>query len=464
MNRKIFTGLMTSCLMLMLFFMTLTGETNAQPPRKPNDKAKKLAVMGDQFFRQKDYRAAIDKYAEAISVSPNYPSAHFWKGYAHYYLNEYQPAITELDTAFNQGYAPLEIYKLRWYLQFYEGNYDLALADVQKGLRLEPTSSEFTFALGDVYRAKKQFQDAITAYKKFLQTSPTNGDAHYFLAVSYSGINDYNQQGLSAIEAIKNNTKYVGESYTLIGDALNIGKQPNEAIQAYERALNVKPELQGVYPVLSALYQTQSRLREAIETAKKGTKLFPNDGNLFVSLAWYYSLAERHAEAVAAGQQAVRLVPDQYMAYTNLCRAYNDTLQYSQAILTCNKALQLQPNDGETYLYLARAHDKSNKPDLATQYFKKAVVGLIEYTRNFPDSADGFYLLANAYYADDQRAKAIENFKKSLQLSPNFARARYNLGFMYFLDKNMPAANEQYDLLVKLDPVLAEKLKQAMGK
>ena len=147
-----------------------------------------------------------------------------------------------------------------------------------------------------------------------------------------------------------------------------------------------------------------------------------------------------------------------------MCRAYNDTKQYPQAILTCNKALALQPNDGETSFYIARAYDLSGKPDLATQYFKKAVSGLIEYVSKNPESPDAYYLLANAYYADQQRGKAIENFKKSLQFSPNFARARYNLGYMYYLENNMSAAREQYELLVKLDPVLGAKLKQAMEK
>ena len=103
-------------------------------------------------------------------------------------------------------------------------------------------------------------------------------------------------------------------------------------------------------------------------------------------------------------------------------------------------------------------------PDTATKYYKKAVVGMEQYTNAHPDYADGFYLLGNAYYADDQRDKAIEAYKKSLQLSPNFAKARYNLGFLYFLAKDTNAAREQYEALLKIDKDLAEKLKLVIEK
>lgn len=444
------------------------GEMNAQPrnnnSKKPNERARKIAALGDTLYNQKDYRGAITKYAEAIVIAPNFPQAHFFKGSAHLLLNENDEAIEDLSAALEQGFTPVKVYELRWEAHFEKQNYDAALSDVQQGLRIEPNNNYLTLALGDVHRLKESFEEAITAYNKALTTNPNLPDVHYFIALSYGRLGNYTQQGLSAIEAVKKGTKYTGESYRLIGDALVVEKKLDDAILAYERALNVKPELQEVYNLLSDAYRSQNRLNDAIATVRKGIKLFPEDGNMFVSLTWYYSLADRHQDAVVSGQQAVKLAPDQYMAHTNLCRAYNDTKQYPQAVSACTKALNLQPTDGETNLYIARAYDLQNKPDVATPYYKKAVEGLVTYTTNFPDYSDGWYLLGNAYYADGQREKAIEAYKKNLQLNPNFAKARVNLGYMYFLGNNLTAAREQYNLLTKTDPQSAEKLKQLMER
>jgi tetratricopeptide (TPR) repeat protein len=72
--------------------------------------------------------------------------------------------------------------------------------------------------------------------------------------------------------------------------------------------------------------------------------------------------------------------------------------------------------------------------------------------------------LGNAYFADDQAANAISSYLKCLELSPRFGKARYNLGIIYALNKNKPAAMEQYNSLLALDQALAAKLKTEIDK
>jgi len=465
MKRKIYIGL-TTCFLALMFFTALVGEVNAQPRGggKPNDRARRLAAQGGKLFDQKDYRSAIDKYSEAMGIAPNFPLAHFWKGYAHHRLTEYDAAIEELNLALEQGFEPIKVYEVRWEAHYMKKNYDAALSDVQKALLIEPSNNYFILALANIHRIKENYEEAINAYNKVLPGSQNSGDIHYFIAVSYFRLGEYSQQNSAAAEAIKNNTKYPGESYALMGDALEKARKPTEAIQAYERALNVKPEMPEVYIALSSLYQNQSRINEAIAAVRKGIKLYPGNGDMYVNLTWFYSLADRHAEAVNVGQQAVKLLPDNYVAHTNLCRAHNDMKQYLQAMSECNKALKLKPDDGETNLYLAYVYDAQDKEEIANQHYKKAVSGLLEYTRARPDYSDGWYLLGNAYHYDEQRDKAIEAYKRSLELNPNFPKAIYNLGTMYVLNKNLPMAQEQYDVLLKINPSSAAKLKAFMDK
>jgi len=465
MRKKILIGLL-SCFLTLAFFSAFTSEISAQKNlgKKPNERARKIAKEGDILYNQKDYRGAINKYAEAIVMAPNFPQAHFFKASAHLLLDENAEAVEDFDAALQQGFTPMKVYELRWEAHFKTKNYDAALADVQKGLQIQPNNNYLALELGNIYRMKESYEDAINVYNKALSTNPNLADIHYYVAYSYSRLNNFEKQGLAASEAIKYNTKFAGESYKLIGDAAVAAKKPDEAIQAYERALNVKPEFQEIYMLLSDVYRNQNRLPDAIATLKKGTTLFPENGDMFVSLTWYYSLSDRPNDAVTVGQKATKLAPDQYMAFTNLCRAYNDTKQYAQAVTTCNKALSMEPNDGETNFYIARAYDFQKKQDVAAPHYKKAVEGLQSSTSKSPDNSDSWYLLGNAYYGNEQVDKAIEAYNKTLVLSPNFAKARVNLGYMYFLNNNQDAARQQYDLLLKIDKTSAEKLKQLMEK
>ncbi|HSK74771.1 MAG TPA: tetratricopeptide repeat protein, partial [Pyrinomonadaceae bacterium] len=344
------------------------------------------------------------------------------------------------------------------------GDYDAALKDAQAGLNLEPENHYYLLALGDIYRAQKNYRNALLAYKRAIEKEPNNPDAYYFIAEAHFNLNDNAEQGISALEAIKRGTKYPGEAWFYVGDALQKGGKITEAVEAYQRAITANPKIYGAYNNLSEIYRNQGRLTEAIAIMEKAAGHFPDDGTIYVNLSWYYSLAEKHNDAVRAGQKAIQLAPDNYMAHTNLCRAYNDTKLYTQAIKTCQDALRLNPGDGETNFYLARAYDLSNKPDEATPFYKKAVTGLVQFTNNNPDYADGYYLLGNAYYADNQRDKAIEAYQKTLELSPKFSRARYNLGYLLFLKNDLRGAQAQVSALMDIDQNLANKLKQAIQK
>ncbi len=467
MRQKIYIGIITYFL-LLVFCTAVVSEVHAQPKEKdkrskPNDKARKLLNEGNKLFAKRDYRAAISKYAEAIVVSPNYAEAHYWKGYAHYYLNEFNESAEELDTAFNQGYSALDVYKIRWVVNFQKQNYDAALSDVENGLLKDKNNTDFIGGKGEILVKKGSYKEALEALQDSIKINPNNGDLYYFLALSYSKTGDFNQQVTNAAEAVKKATKFTGESYALIGDGSVLAKKPTEAMDAYKRALNVKPEMPEQFFInVTQFYRAENQLGEAIDLARQGLKLYPRSSPLLVSLTWYYSLSDRHGEAVGAGQQAIKNAPEIAAAHTNLCRAYNDMEKYPQAVVECNNALKISPNDGETFFYLARATGKLNKPALAADYYKKAVVNLLAYTGGNPTNPDGFYLLGNAFYTDGQYKKAIEAYKESIALSPNFMKANFNLGNAYIADGKPDAARSQYDILLKLDKSYAEKLKKQM--
>jgi tetratricopeptide (TPR) repeat protein len=459
MNRKAITSF------IAIFFIAacFSGHALAQP-KQQREKAQRLYAEGDQLYRQKNYDAAIDKYSEAISAMPNYPLAHFSKALAFYNLGKFDRATPEFDLALTQGYKPVEIYRYRWYSNYQTRNYDAALNDARQGAKLEPKNASFVLAAGDIYRAQKNFSDAITAYNRAAQVDPANTDVYYFIALAYQAQGDSKQQGTSALKAIEKGTRYRGESWALVGDAWLRSRDFDRAAQSYERALQEKPDQPDLYATLADIYRTLNRFDDAIATAKKGILRYPNDSALYTSLSWYYSLGDKPTEAIQAAKEGIRLQPSQAMGYTNLCRAYNDSKQYDLAIQACNSALKIAPADGETFLYLARAYDLKKQPKIATGYYTKAVDGLVEFTKANSDYSDGFYLLGNAYYAEGNRDAAIAAYLKCLSLAPRFAKARYNLGYMYVLAGNKPAAREQYTALSSIDASLADKLQQAINK
>lgn len=452
--------------LLTIFFLilcTLSVAVSAQS-KKDRSKAKELQDQADKAFSQKNYTESAGKYDQAILLVPTNPNAHYWKAVSHYYLKENEPAKNEFQLALNQGYKPLEIYRIRWFMFYDQKDYDAALSDLNKGLQIEPRNPTFLNGVGEIYAAKNQFPEALAAYQKGIAASPKDGDLYYNIARVQAAMGNVKDQGAAANAAIDNGTRMTGEAYYLLADAAWKQKDFPAAIAAYQRSISAKPENYDAYRILSNVFRSQSRFSEAIDILKKALLQFPADGNIYNELSRLYSLVGRPEDGVQAALAGIRYQPTQYLGYTNLCRAYNEIKKYQEAIKACSDALIRNPGDGETYFYMGNAHLQQDKAAEATRTYRLAVTGLVDYTTKSPDNADGWYLLGGAYFGDNQRDKAIGAYLKCLSLSPNFAKARFNLGFIYRVKKDKLSATEQYNILTKLDPALAAKLKAEIDK
>jgi Flp pilus assembly protein TadD len=69
--------------LLLMFGLAMTVTVDAQS-KKDIKKSNQLVEQGNREFGKKNYRGAVDNYAQAVTLNPKNATAHFWKGYAHY--------------------------------------------------------------------------------------------------------------------------------------------------------------------------------------------------------------------------------------------------------------------------------------------------------------------------------------------------------------------------------------------
>ncbi|MEO6589555.1 MAG: tetratricopeptide repeat protein, partial [Pyrinomonadaceae bacterium] len=67
------------------------------------------------------------------------------------------------------------------------------------------------------------------------------------------------------------------------------------------------------------------------------------------------------------------------------------------------------------------------------------------------------------FYTGDDNS-AIESYRKTIELSPRYARARYNLGVIYFITGKKDLAQEQYNALKEIDTKVADDLYKVIKK
>lgn len=432
--------------------------------RKDKDQAQKFVKEADAAMLAKKYTEAIDLYGKSLSLVGNNGYARYRKGFAHYSLNQYDQAVSELTLALQQKYQPIDVYRLRYFIYGEQKNFDAALQDIDKSLLLTPKDVNLVTAQGEFLYAKKAYPQALDAFKRAALLAPEKGDIWYGMARVARGMDDAKVQAEAAQTSLDKGTTFPGEVFYLLAEANQKLRNNAAAIDAYNRVLGVKPKMYQVYTNLADLYKTESRFTDAINILKKGLENFPTDGRFYTELGLVYSLAGRHADAVAAARSGVAALPNEPAGYTNLCRALNETKDYPQAVIACNNSLRIRPDDGETYFYLGNALSGTNKGADAAKAYASAVKHLVATTAKDPNQSDSWYLLGNSYFADKQYDKAIDSYLKCLELTPKFSRARVNLGISYTRKNNKPAATEQYNLLLAVDAGLAARVKTEIDK
>lgn len=460
------TSTFTGFLLLLAFFGLLAPSNPAQS-KKDRQRAEKLINEGARLLNQKNFQGAVNSYVQALGILPNDANAHFQKGRAHFFLNEYDLAVTEFNLAQQNGHKAIDVYSNRWRAYEKLQKYDEALADIKNVLTAEPNNSDYLAASAEMNFNKGNYQEASGAYERLIIASPRSAnvaDLYYRLALSKSKLGDIEGQAAAAEEAIKRNTLNLADALMLVANARFAQKRVPEAIDAYSRALASRPDKVDAYLQLAELYRGEDRIDEGIEILKKGKNLYPTNGDLYTSLSLFYSLAGKPDEAVEAGKAATQLLPDKSAGFTNLCRAYAGVNKPELAIGACNSALRLTPDDGETLFYLARAQEGAKNPKEAEKTYNRAVDQLTAQTKAKPDSADAFYMLGNAYSELGSAANATAAYKRSIELNPRYSRAFFNLALIYINGRNKSAALEQYNALLQLNEKLAASLKPDIDK
>jgi adenylate cyclase len=139
-----------------------------------------LAALGQLYMLKGQHAKAIAQYERAVSLNPNAAGAHAHYGGALIYASRPQEAI----------------------------------ASFKKAIRLNPISPAWFLAgLAESYRMVGRYEDSISTYKKALDRSPDNLQAHIGLTATYSIAGRLDEARVQTAEVLRVQTKFSLERY-----------------------------------------------------------------------------------------------------------------------------------------------------------------------------------------------------------------------------------------------------------
>jgi Flp pilus assembly protein TadD len=191
-----------------------------------------------------------------------------------------------------------------------EGRVDLALEEFKRAAKEDPKNPYFQKGLGLAYTAKREWKDAIAAFRKALELNPYYVDVRNDLATALIGSGDREGGKKEFLGAFSDPTNPTPEiSARNLGQAYLEEKNYPEAINWFRTSLNRNKAYPDPYLLMSDALLASDRLDEAVAQLQTGVTEVPGDADLLAALGRALFKAGRFAEARSRLEEAVRKDP-----------------------------------------------------------------------------------------------------------------------------------------------------------
>lgn len=279
-------------LILMVFFIFVFFTTTIKPARA--NYATTRAIVGAWA---KSHDLAIQKYKEALSFD-TFAKYEIRHRYAQYILEYYsgkeidEQAEQELLLAADYAKKNSEEHPNDYLPHLYAGRSyillgrtdssspynDLALEEIQKALVISPTFVRTYYELGQAYLSKKDYPNAIAAFKKATELNPKVGQSWWYLGATQIEAGK-DQEGSDSIKnAISAGYDFRNKEDDILRLVTYFVKRNDFLTVAgfYEQLIGIAPENAQYHASLAVAYSRIEKIDDAVKEAKTAASLDPD--------------------------------------------------------------------------------------------------------------------------------------------------------------------------------------------
>lgn len=257
------------------------------------------------------------------------------------------------------------------------------------------------YYLGRIFHREGNYEKAIPWFERAVKLDEKNSDYHLWLGRAY-GIKAQRAGLLKKVSAAKNVKK------------------------EFERAVELNPENIDARFGLLQFYQmapgimggSKDKAKEQAEEIKKRNE---HQGHLAFGLI--FMVNEEFERAETEYQAAIRANPDDFQAYYQLDYLYARQKEFDKATVLFENLLKSHPEQVVSYFHLGRLAVMSGKNlDKGEENLKKYLQ--TKPSDEQPSFAFAHLLLGHIYKLKENKELAKSEYKKALELDPDFKQAK----------------------------------------
>lgn len=300
------------------------------------------------------------------------------------------------------------------------GEHELALAELLLARKLGANDAGVTLRLATLENLAGAFEDSVRECLQ-IQQRPGAPDRLKASAAAVAGIS---LEGLGRFD---------------------------EARKQLELAVRLAPNLENAHIALGGLLARRNEHAEAVKALAEAARILPNSPAVEMALGSALlgaGLGERAAVVLA---NVARRAPTAE-AYGMLAQAQMQAGQATEATQTLRALASRQPSYPMLHMMLAQALLAQSPPET-----EEALRELAAAEAASPEDAEAPYLKGKALLGLGRFEAAAEAFRKALDLRPEMANWRYQLGVAYQKSGQQARADEEFARLRHLRAAPSEK-------
>ncbi len=300
---------------------------------------------------------------------------------------------------------------------------------LRRVLEQDPNNKEALFQLGQLMLEERDFVSASSLFRQYTAISPAEPGAWAYLLrcavgqddargaadaqreierlapanlalhaqaacwLAGSAISEGTKREFELVMSLApDQTSSAGPWYSRVGQCYEHARDTSRATRAFQAAIDLDPDTEGHYFRLAHLFAREGTAGPASEVMTRAIAHFPRSVTTRVEAGRIELEAGNPERALELQHQAATLDPQFPGVLSLLGRIQLEQRRYSEAIATLEQAAKLSPADAGIHFYAGQAWMKT----------------------------------------EQGTARALDHFKRSLELDPNRAITYYWLGSLYF--------------------------------
>jgi tetratricopeptide (TPR) repeat protein len=291
---------------------------------------------------------------QAIALDDSLPLAHSVLSWVYAQQQRYDQARAAGERAIALDPNNADSYVSQAEVLFWAGRPEAMPKLVEQAMRLNPHYPPWYLEeLGWGYCLTGRYTEAVAALQEAVHQSLNHLGAHVGLAVSYLGqwTSQQSADAQTLVRALEVTQRIIAlngslfSGYLLLGSTYLEQKQYEQTLAEMEGAIAVEPTNADSYAGLAAVLSAVGRSAEAVEAAEKALQLKPAlvDHHL-ASVGRTYALVGQTEAALTLLKQYLTRYPDILGAHLTLAVVYSELGKEAQAQAETAEVLRLNPN------------------------------------------------------------------------------------------------------------------------